>query len=162
MSTRFIIAVIVLGAIGVILADVFGWTDMRSDNAGMIIGVVIFTVLLLAQTWSVCKEKDRPLPKDSDSDEGIDWEEKGGRIDVYAKSGSLVLLVPDIAVFEADPICEEFKESGIRFKLERKDHVPVFTRFGRSGIDSRMRIWVHCDDFDKAKPIADRLLKICV
>lgn len=162
MTTRFIIAVIVLGAIGLILADFFGLADSKSDNSGMIIGVGLFTILFLAQLWSVFKGKDRPLPKDFDSDEGIDWKEKGGCVDVYAKSGNLVLLVPDIAVFETDSICAEFKESGIRFKLERKDHVPVFSRFGRGGIDSRMCIWVHCDDFDKAKPIADRLLKISV
>lgn len=157
-SKRFIIAVIVLGAIGLVLADVFG----VDYNVGSVVGGIVVVVLLVLSWCSFCKEKDRPLPKDFDSDAGIDWEEKGGCVDVYAKSGSLVLLVPDIAVFEADPICAEFKESGIRFKLERKDHVPVFSRFGRGGIDSRMCIWVHCDDFDKAKPIADRLLKISV
>lgn len=146
----------VLGVVAGVVSDKF---DLR-----VVFGLVVIGFSYWASWRSLNKDADRPLPKDFDSDGGIDWEEKGVGGQVFACSGSLALLVPDMAVFEADELCRQFTEAGVRFKLEkveRRHKLPI-PMYGRAGLTMRMRVWVERADLAKAKPIADRLLKVSV
>lgn len=123
--------------------------------------VFLVTAVVLGANYVEHEKKKEPgLPKDFDSDGGIDYEEKSSSGCEYEVSGDFVLLIPNVAVYEVDPLCEKFAEAGIRFQPGRYDHQQAFSRFGRGGLDSRMYVWVHKDDVARARPIAERLLKV--
>lgn len=147
---------------GLLAGFVYLALDSRVINWRMVLGVLVVGFLYWASWRARVKDAKRPLPRDFDSDDGIDWQETETSDQVFARSGALVLLVPDLAVHEADALCTRFKEAGVRFKLEQY-HVAAqrsIPRFGWSGLAVRMRIWVWEDDLEKAKPLADAFLKI--
>ena len=130
---------------------------------GAFFGLAVLAVFCWASYKSFHKEANRPLPKDFDSDGGIDWQEKEVRGQVLAKSGEMVLLVPDAAVYEMDPLCVKLKEVGVRFKLESLHlHGPrmMDSYVGKGGLSVRMRLWVHQDDVVRAKPIVDDAMNV--
>ena len=128
---------------------------------GPIIGIALILALAWMQFRAFAKDARRPLPKDFDSDGGIDWQEKGVGVQMLPQSGSMVLLVPDSAVHETDTLSERFAEKGIRFKVETISRGnPGYSHYGRGGLSTRMRIWVHEADLAAAKPIVDEVLKI--
>ena len=128
---------------------------------GPIIGIALILALAWMQFRAFAKDARRPLPKDFDLDGGIDWQEKGVGVQMLPRSGSLVLLVPDAAVHETDTLSERFAEKGIRFKVETISRGnPGYSHYGRGGLSTRMRIWVHEADLAAAKPIVDEVLKI--
>ena len=140
------------------------WVDGHQEG-GVELGTIIGIALVLGLAWlqfrAFAKDARRPLPRDFDSDGGIDWQEKGVGVQMIARSGSLVLLVPDAAVHETDTLSERFAEKGIRFKVETISRGnPGYSHYGRGGLSTRMRIWVHEADLAAAKPIVDEVLKI--
>lgn len=78
-----------------------------------------------------------------------------------------VPLAGEIAVFEAAMIGERLERAGVRFAFRRVTDLPALgegisspTNIGRGGLDSRLDLYVHPDDCDRARPIVDAVLKI--
>jgi len=144
----------VVGILAAVASDHF---DLR-----VLFGLALIGFLYWASWRSLTKDANRPLPKDFDSDGGIDWQEKGVNGQVFALSGTMVLLVPDMAVFEADELGQKLEEAGVRFKLEKIEQRirPELPTYGRGGLSVRMRVWVERLDLETAKPIAGHQLKI--
>ena len=58
---------------------------------------------------------------------------------------------------ETDALSERFAEKEIRFKAETISRGnPGYSHYGRGGLSTRMRIWVHEADLAEAKPIVDK------
>ena len=130
---------------------------------GAFVGLAVLAVSCWAGFKSFHKEANRPLPKDFDSDGGIDWHEKEVHGQVLTRSGEMVLLVSDAAVYEMDLLCAKLKEVGVRFKLESLHlHGPrmMDSYVGKGGLLVRMRLWVHQDDVVRAKPLVDEAMNV--
>ena len=151
--------VIVLLALTVLqMAD---W--MFSSDGRPPIFVCLIVLGLVWLSWkSASKASLREIPKDFDSDGGIDWQEKSVNGQVYQRSGQWVLMVPDIAVYETDELCARLTDAGVRFRLEGSSRNPEYSHWGRGGLQSRMRLCVQEWDVERAKPIIDKQLKISV
>ena len=62
----------------------------------------------------------------------------------------LVLLAPDVFVYEAKELADRFASAGIRFEVRQSTIDNDFHLFGNSGMGTRMSIYVHPDDCDDA------------
>ena len=74
-----------------------------------------------------------------------------------------MLLVADgLLVFEADRLCQSLAENGIRFCVRQASIDGSYHSYGNYGLGTRMRVFVHQDDFAAAAPILQSVLKIMV
>ena len=65
----------------------------------------------------------------------------------------LVLLAPDVFVYEAKELADKFSAAGIRFEVHPSTIDNTFHLFGNSGMGTRMNIYVHPEDCDAAQVI---------
>ena len=71
------------------------------------------------------------------------------------------LAVADVSVSACDKLAEALAKAGIRVLVEQayidnRQHTWGIGYSGSAGEGTRMRIWVHRDDLDKANPIIER------
>ena len=87
-------------------------------------------------------------------------------VKVGEEDGDDVEFVPvadDVLVFEATSICQKLEDAGIRFAVEDDSVVEGgwnVPQYGRAGMNTRMCIYVHPDDVERAEPIIASVLKI--
>ena len=58
----------------------------------------------------------------------------------------LVLLAPDVFVYEAKELADKFSAAGIRFEVRPSTIDNAFHLFGNSGMGTRMNLYVHPED----------------
>ena len=73
----------------------------------------------------------------------------------------LVLLVPDVFVYEAKELADRFSSVGIRFEVRPSTIDNTFHLFGNSGMGTRMNIYVHPEDSDAAQIIWQAMNPAC-
>ena len=73
----------------------------------------------------------------------------------------LVLLAPDVFVYEAKELAERFSSVGIRFDVRPSTIDNSFHLFGNSGMGTRMNIYVHPEDSDAAQIIWQAMNPAC-
>jgi len=73
----------------------------------------------------------------------------------------LVLLVPDVFVYEAKELADRFSSVGIRFDVRPSTIDNTFHLFGNSGMGTRMNIYVHPEDSDAAQIIWQAMNPAC-
>ena len=73
----------------------------------------------------------------------------------------LVLLAPDVFVYEAKELAERFSSVGIRFDVRPSTIDNTFHLFGNSGMGTRMNIYVHPEDSDAAQIIWQAMNPAC-
>ena len=73
----------------------------------------------------------------------------------------LVLLVPDVFVYEAKELADRFSSVGIRFDVRSSTIDNTFHLFGNSGMGTRMNIYVHPEDSDAAQIIWQAMNPAC-
>ena len=73
----------------------------------------------------------------------------------------LVLLVPDVFVYEAKELADRFSSVGIRFDFRPSTIDNTFHLFGNSGMGTRMNIYVHPEDSDAAQIIWQAMNPAC-
>ena len=73
----------------------------------------------------------------------------------------LVLLAPDVFVYEAKELADRFSSVGIRFEVHPSTIDNSFHLFGNSGMGTRMNIYVHPEDCDAAQVIWQAMNPAC-
>ena len=73
----------------------------------------------------------------------------------------LVLIVPDVFVYEAKELADRFSSVGIRFDVRPSTIDNTFHLFGNSGMGTRMNIYVHPEDSDAAQIIWQAMNPAC-
>ena len=73
----------------------------------------------------------------------------------------LVLLAPDVFVYEAKELADRFSSVGIRFEVRPSTIDNTFHLFGNSGMGTRMNIYVHPEDSDAAQIIWQAMNPAC-
>ena len=73
----------------------------------------------------------------------------------------LVLLAPDVFVYEAKELADRFSSVGIRFDVRPSTIDNTFHLFGNSGMGTRMNIYVHPEDSDAAQVIWQAMNPAC-
>ena len=73
----------------------------------------------------------------------------------------LVLLAPDVFVYEAKELADRFSSVGIRFDVRPSTIDNTFHLFGNSGMGTRMNIYVHPEDSDAAQIIWQAMNPAC-
>ena len=73
----------------------------------------------------------------------------------------LVLLAPDVFVYEAKELADKFSSVGIRFEVHPSTIDNTFHLFGNSGMGTRMNIYVHPEDCDAAQIIWQAMNPAC-
>ena len=76
--------------------------------------------------------------------------------------GEMLLVADELLVFEADRLCRNLSENGIRFCVRQASVDGSCHRYGNYGLGTRMKVFVHQDDFAVAAPILQSVLKIMV
>lgn len=76
--------------------------------------------------------------------------------------GEMLLVADGLLVFEADRLCRSLSENGIRFRVRQASVDGSCHRYGNYGLGTRMKVFVHQDDFAAAAPILQSVLKIMV
>lgn len=133
MYNRQVMRKLLRGVVIVLLAlTVLQMADwmLSSDGRPPIIACLIVLGLVWLSWKSASKASVREIPKDFDSDGGIDWQEEGVNGQVYQRSGQWVLMVPDIAVYETDELCARLTDAGVRFRLEGSSRNPEYSHWG--------------------------------
>ena len=73
----------------------------------------------------------------------------------------LVLLAPDVFVYEAKELADKFSAAGIRFEVHPSTIDNTFHLFGNSGMGTRMNIYVHPEDSGAAQIIWQAMNPAC-
>ena len=73
----------------------------------------------------------------------------------------LVLLAPDVFVYEAKELAERFSSAGIRFEVRPSTIDNTFHLFGNSGMGTRMSIYVHPEDCNAAQILWQAMIPEC-
>ena len=73
----------------------------------------------------------------------------------------LVLLAPDVFVYEAKELADKFSAAEIRFEVHPSTIDNSFHLFGNSGMGTRMNIYVHPEDSDAAQIIWQAMNPAC-
>ena len=73
----------------------------------------------------------------------------------------LVLLAPDVFVYEAKELADKFSAAEIRFEVHPSTIDNSFHLFGNSGMGTRMNIYVHPEDCDAAQVIWQAMNPAC-
>ena len=118
------------------------------------VGITLFILMLL-------KRRDRQVTdfvKEFERMEEMRADEP--RVATVAPQ-DLVLLAPDVFVYEAKELAERFLSVGIRFEVHPSTVDNSFHLFGNSGMGTRMNIYVHPEDCNAAQVIWQTMNPTC-
>ena len=124
--------------------------------AAIVVGVGITLIILM-----LLNRRDRQVTdfvKEFERMEGLRADEPR-RATVAPQD--LVLLAPDVFVYEAKELADRFSSVGIRFDVRPSTIDNTFHLFGNSGMGTRMNIYVHPEDSDAAQVIWQAMNPAC-